>query len=124
MDSRTGYTEPRAGELDKRVVIRRRADLPAADMGVESHFIEQRLRWAKIVPVGTAIYTGSVQTDAKITHRVIVRYLGELTTDIEILHGQTVYRVRRCTAMNGAKRFTMIEVEELGDQVYSGGLYA
>lgn len=116
--------EPGAGELNRRILVRRRADLPSADMGIESHFIEQRYRWAKIVPVGTAVYTGSVQTDARVTHWVILRYVGELTTDYEVLRGEVVYRVKRCTAMNGEHRFSVLEVEELGQQVYSGGLYA
>ena len=106
--------EPHAGELDRRVTIRRRVDLPGADMGLDETFPEQLDRWAKIEPVGTAVYAGSVQIDTAVTHRVILRYLPGLTNAHEVVHGTTVYRVQRITDMNGSRRWTVLEVEELG----------
>jgi len=108
-------TEPTAGELDRRVEIRRRTDLPYLDSEVRPDLTDQRKRWAKIEPVGAATYAASVQTEAKVTHRVYLRHIDGITIDNEVVHGTTVYRVRRSMSMNGAKRFTMLEVEELGD---------
>jgi hypothetical protein len=50
------YREPAAGELDRRLAIRRRIDLPADDMGLDSLFSVLKARWGKIQPVGTAVY--------------------------------------------------------------------
>lgn len=105
--------EPGAGELNRRVTIRRRLDLPAADLGLDQTFPETRKRWAKITPAGAATYAGSAQIGDLITHRVIIRYLDGITDAHEVVHGVRVYRVKRVTDMNGGHRFTMLDVEEL-----------
>ncbi|WP_252716924.1 head-tail adaptor protein [Herbaspirillum sp. B65] len=102
-----------AGELNRRVQIRHRQDLPLADAELAHEFGAGRHRWAKIEPVGAATYAGSVQIDEKVTHRIFLRRIDGITSDHEIMHGDQVYRVRRSMAMNGAPRFTMLEVEEL-----------
>lgn len=116
--------EPGAGALNSRVILRRRADLPATDGGLQSQFSDEKWRWARIDPVGTAIYSGSVQVDNKITHRITLRYLGMLPIDFEVVHNTVVYRVKRAADVNGRRRFTMLEVEELGLLQADGGLYA
>lgn len=116
-------TEPGAGDLNRRVLLRRREDLPATDAGLTSLFTDERKRWARIEPVGTAVYSGSVQADDKITHRITLRYLGLGPIDFEVVHGAVVYRVKRAADMNVAHRFTLLEVEELGAVQSGGGLY-
>lgn len=116
-------SEPGAGDLNRRVTLRRRTDLPATDAGLTSLFSDERKRWARIEPVGTAIYSGSVQVDDRITHRITLRYLGVLTTDFEVVHAEVIYRVKRATDLNGGHRFTMLEVEELGQVQAGGDLY-
>jgi len=115
--------EPGAGDLNRRITLRRRDDSPAPDGGLSSIFSDERKRWARIEPVGTAIYSGSVQADNKITHRITLRYLGVVPTDFEVLHVGVVYRVKRATDLNGRHRFTVLEVEELGLLQAGGGLY-
>jgi SPP1 family predicted phage head-tail adaptor len=106
--------EPHTGELNRRITLRLRSDVPASDMGLEPVFSEPRKRWAKIEPVGTAIYANGVQTDNKLTHRITLRYHPGITDEHEIVHGETLYRVKRIADLNGAHRFTVLEVEELG----------
>ena len=115
--------EPSAGELDRRITLRLRSDVPAPDQGLDSLFTEQKKRWARIEPVGTAVYTAGVQTDVKITHRVIFYYLKGMSEAHEVVHGGTIYRVRRVADMNGGRRFTLLEVEELGPTKAVGGIY-
>lgn len=115
--------EPGAGELDRRIVIRLREDLPIEESSLETAFTQDRRRWAKIRAVGTASYTDSVQTDDKITHRVWVRVLAGVTTSHEIVSGDVIYRVKRSAPLGAGKRFTLIEVEELGQQATGGGIY-
>ncbi|KGU84832.1 phage head closure protein [Pseudomonas mediterranea] len=117
------YREPGAGELNKHVTLRRRDDVPADDMGLDSLFSEVNPRWAKIEPVGSAIYTDSAQTENKITHRVFLRFRTGITTAYEVVHQGTLYRVKRGFDMNGRGRFVVLEVEELGLIKESGGIY-
>lgn len=110
--------EPGAGELTRRVIIRRRTDAPFADAELVPEFPEQRKTWAKVEPVGGVVYAAGVQAESLVTHRVIVRYRHGITEAHEVVErhagADTVYRVRRSYDLNGARRFTVIEVEELG----------
>lgn len=106
---------PQAGELDKRVTFRRVRHLPVANGALEAEFPETFDRWAKIVPVGTAAYLAGVQTENKITHRVLVRYLNGVGTDFEIVRRGVVYRVERSEPLKGGRDFTVFEVEQLAD---------
>ena len=115
--------EPSAGELDRRITIRLRTDIPARDQGLDSIFTEQKQRWARIEPVGTAVYAAGAQTDVKITHRAILYYLKGMSDAHEIVHGTTIYRVLRVADMNGTRRYTLLEVEELGPAQARGGIY-
>lgn len=115
--------EPSAGELDRRITLRLRSDTPAPDLGLDSLFTDQKRRWAKIEPVGTAVYANGIQTDVKITHRVILYYLKGMSDAHEVVHGGSIYRVKRVADMNGTRRFTLLEVEELGTAQPSGDIY-
>ena len=115
--------EPHSGELNRRITLRLRSDAPASDMGLEPVFSEPRKRWAKIEPVGTAIYAHGVQTDNKLTHRITLRYHPGITDAHEVVHGQTLYRVKRSADLNGAHRFTVLEVEDLGQLKSGVGIY-
>lgn len=105
---------PGAGELNRPITLRVRSDFPATDMGLDSNYPSSIPTWAKIEPVGSVIYAGSVQVDNTVTHRVTLRYRTGITDSHEVVEGNTVYRVKRVTDMNGARRFTVLEVEELG----------
>ncbi|WP_412764701.1 hypothetical protein [Pseudomonas sp. NGC7] len=52
-----------------------------------------------------------------------VRLLGGVTTSHEVVAGGVIYRVKRCAPWGAGKRFTLIEVEELGQQQAGGGIY-
>lgn len=117
------YKEPGAGELNKHITLRRRDDIPADDMGLDSLFSELNPRWARIEPVGSAVYTDSAQTDDKITHRVTLRFRKGITSAYEVTHQNTLYRVKRGFDMNGRGRFVVLEVEELGPVRAGGGIY-
>ncbi|MFL1477458.1 head-tail adaptor protein [Pseudomonas grimontii] len=132
------YREPGAGELNRRLAIRRRTDLPAGDMGLDSVFSALTARWGKIQPVGTAVYAEGVQTEVKVTHRIWFRIVKGVTDTHEIVHvTQTpglpgvyevvpetpIYRVKRSADMNGSRRFTLLEVEELSPSQSGVGIY-
>lgn len=107
---------PRPGELRDLVSIRRRRDMPASGGALDPIFSVGRDADAKVEPVGTAVYLAGVQTDDKITHRVFLRRemaLG-IDSDCELVCDSIVYRVRRCSDIAGAQRFSVVEVEEIG----------
>lgn len=106
---------PPSQKLNKRVLIRLRKDLPVGASGVEVQHSEQRERWARIQPVGTATYTETAQTDTAITHRIWLRKIEGITDAHEILHLTSghVYRVQRLADLDGGNDFTIVEVEQL-----------
>lgn len=106
-------TLPRIGELNRRVSLRRRTDVPVDEVDGESLYDGNRDRWAKIEPVGTAVYSGSAQLGEAITHRIWLRHIEGMTDAHEVVYRKSVYRVRRVTDANDARRFTVLEVEEL-----------
>ncbi|MCL9653566.1 head-tail adaptor protein [Pseudomonas protegens] len=115
--------EPSAGEFDRRILIRLRSDKPAANLGVVPVFSTEKQRWAKIEPVGTAVYNAGVQVDNRVTHRVTLYLLAGMSEAHEVVYAGTIYRVRRVAEMNGGRRYTLLEVEELGPQKAGGGVY-
>lgn len=113
-------TLPSAGELNCRISIKRWEDVPSGNADLAAYYTEVWQCWAKIVPVGSLIYQGSVQTGQTVTHRIIIRRV-EGTTDPPSLARQHVidcegqrYIVRRVTDLEGKKLFTQIEAEETG----------
>ncbi|WP_417252748.1 head-tail adaptor protein [Castellaniella sp.] len=105
---------PSAGELDRRVQIRLRQDVPVGLAGLAEQHPVVFTRWASLKPVGTAVWAASVQTDERVTHRCIVRWIDGITDSHEVVHRDRVYRVRRCAELRGERRFLVMEVEELG----------
>lgn len=106
---------PGAGDLDKRVLIRLRQDVPVGLAGVISEHPVAFTRWASLKPVGTAAWAASVQTDERVTHRCIVRWIEGVTDSHEVVYLDRVYRVRRCAELRGSRRFLAMDVEELGE---------
>ncbi|WP_081951609.1 head-tail adaptor protein [Pseudomonas cremoricolorata] len=109
---------PRIGELTRRVYLRVREDIANPDdPGLQSQYLPAPKTWAKIQPVGNAIYSGSVQTGKAVTHRIILRFRSGITDAHEVVETyrgvDIVYRVRRVSDL-GNRLFTVLEVEELG----------
>jgi head-tail adaptor len=111
--------DPQVGEMDKRVRIRAWQDVPDAGFGIEQTFDEGREVWAKVLPVGSAVFLGSMQVDSSITHQAFVRYSPEVNertvTAAHVVElGLDRYRVKRANAYKGQKNFLFIELELLG----------
>ena len=68
--------EPRIGELRNFVDIAYRTEGESTSTAGLSDVYTIRARaWAKIEPVGTAIYVNSMQTTSLITHRIWLRWI-------------------------------------------------
>ncbi len=110
------YLLPDPGELDKRIQVRRRVDVPGADFGLEPTFPESFWAWAKMAQVGAATYQASVQTETTVTHYFTLRYRSGITADHEVVLSGLVYRVRRVRDLNSKGRFLLLECEALGTE--------
>ncbi|WP_119047605.1 head-tail adaptor protein [Salmonella enterica] len=78
------YLLPDPGELDQRIVIRRRVDVPADDFGVTPTYPEQIRTWAKKAQPGAAAYQGAVQIENRVTHYFTIRFRRGITADHEV----------------------------------------
>ena len=105
---------PTAGDLNRRVTIRLRQDMPDFSEGITPSRPVVAHAWARIVPVGGAIYYGSTQVDNAVTHRITIRYRADITAEHEIEHGGRCYRVKRVAELGSCRAFTVLDVEELG----------
>lgn len=107
---------PETGELKHRIMLKNWQDVPNASGSITQQKPDLLPVWAKREPVGALVYQGSVQIEDKITHRFYIRFRDDIVIDnnVLIICGGMEYRVRRCGDMEDAKRFLLIETEELG----------
>lgn len=111
---------PAAGEINRRISIKRRQDMPAMGGSITPTDTLVSDAWAKHEPVGNALFFGTKQVGEDITDRFIIRrsaLLTERTITAEHIiewDGQR-YRVRRASDLNDARCFVMIETENLGN---------
>ncbi|MGG4625164.1 phage head closure protein [Serratia odorifera] len=90
-----------------------------SDYGVEPEYDNLFTTWAKINQVSATTYLEGAQSGELVTHRIIIRYrTSGVSSNAEITHNGTVYRIRRITDMNSARRFWMLECEELGEDTH------
>jgi len=112
---------PMPGELNRRIQIFSRTDLPNADDGESAVGTDALLWqcWAKCEPIGSAYWNG-VQTEEKATHRFWVRQVKDKTDPQSLSHGVLIqmakssFRITRVTDLNDGGRWTLIEAMELG----------
>ena len=109
---------PEIGELSTQVTLRLRSDVTGhANADLAAVFPVQKKIWAKIEPVGSALYAGSVQVDNALTHRITIRYRDGITRDWEVVveagKSASLFRIRRSSHLGGKRRFTVLEVEAL-----------
>lgn len=115
------YTLPDPGELDKRVLVRKRIDVPVADFGTEPEYPVSFWAWAKVVQTSATTYQETAQIDNVITHYITIRWRSGITADFEVVLDDMVFRVKRSRDLNSKRRFLLLECEELGTdrgQVY------
>ena len=111
---------PLAGDLNRRIVIKSQSDIPAMGAAITQNFTTVASMWAKHQPVGGAIFFGTKQVGEDVTDRFIMRRnttINEqtITANHVIDFAGSRYRVRRASDLEGARQFTMIEAECLGN---------
>lgn len=111
------YRPPQPGELNERLQFRTRQDVPAAYGGTEPVYTRSFECWGRVRQVSDSAYLNSMQTDENITHVIVIRRRTDITNDMEVVRGGSVYRVVRVGALNDGRRFSRISVKELGAEV-------
>jgi hypothetical protein len=111
---------PAAGELNRYIAIKAQTDMPAMGAAITQSFLLVSNAWAKHQPVGAAIFFGTKQVGEGVTDRFIVRRNSTIneqtvTANHVVEINNTRYRVRRASDLEGARQFTMIEAECLGN---------
>lgn len=111
--------EPRIGEFDKRVRIRRWQDQPDGFTGIDQTVDAGVQAWARIDPVGSALFYGTAQVETTVTHRLATWRTASVNADTitgehVVEHGGMRYRVRRATDINGQRAFVLLDLEQLG----------
>lgn len=110
------YEDFGAGDLDKRVIIRRREDRAIGYSSITQSYSDVRKRWASLKPVGTSVWASSLQTEETVTHRAVIRFMEGIGIDHELVYAGVVYRVKRSAPLDGGRVFLIIELEELGSE--------
>lgn len=116
-------TIPLAGELTRRITLFKRVDLPSAELGAYSSDTVIGSFWAKIEPVGGMYFMQGLQQNQTITHRVWLRWIKGKTDEHSLTHGVMlkcqgiVYEIIRVMDADNTRRFTVLEVQELGENV-------
>jgi hypothetical protein len=112
---------PTAGELNRRILIRKRSDLPTMGNALSENYTAGVQAGAKLTPVGNATFFGTQQVGENVTHSFVVRRRPEdgitaydITGDYVIDCEGYRYRVRRCDDLQGDRHTLLIQCELLG----------
>lgn len=112
-----------SGELKTPVLIRKRTDVPTMGTGMVENYSDGIEAWAKISPVGNALFFGTQQVGTNVTDHILIRRDDDRgLTPVEITGDHVVddevdmlrYRVRRASDVQGARWAVLLEVELLG----------
>lgn len=110
---------PSIGNMNAPVLVREWQDVPAIGGGIDQTFDAGHRVWASLVPVGAALFYGTAQIEAGVTHRMVTwrsaRTNERTVTAAHVVECEgTRYRVRRATAMDQERQFILVDLTELG----------
>lgn len=104
---------PQIGRMRDPVKLLAWSDRPVDRDDTVSQYELVAAFWAKIEPVGGGLFYGNTQIDTGVTHRMFCRYRTDMTAEhvIETNDGER-YRIRRITNLEGANRFSVVDLEQ------------
>lgn len=111
---------PFSGELKYRISLFRRVDSPSLDLRAVSVDTKIGSYWAKIEAVGGMYFMQGLQQNQLVTHRIWIRWIRGKTDEHSLSHGVIVkcdgivYEIIRVMDADNTRRFTALEVQELG----------
>ena len=104
----------RPGKLNKRITIQYKV-ITRDSYGEETvTWTKEDIVWAAIEPIGIGVreYFEAQQTQAKVTHRITMRYRAGLTPDKRILYGNHTYEIESAINPNMANKELIVMCRE------------
>lgn len=111
--------EPLSGEMRQRCTLYRVQHTPSADARHAKAMTPIWQCWCKLEVIGGSVYWDNQQTEDAISHRIIIRQCKgntrpqDLPRLVEVECDGIRYRVKRVTALNAGRWFTLLECEVL-----------
>ena len=107
----------RSGNLKHRVTLQRRDLTPPSTNTVDFREVYTNLGevWAGINTVSQQQPFNEINIDDTITHKIFIRYIPGLDTNIWILHGNERYNVIRIDNINDMNQWTVFYCNIKGD---------
>lgn len=113
-DINATYRLPQPGELNERLRMRYRQDVPAPDGGRQPIYTEEFAVWGKVRQISGSAYKNNMQIDDGITHVIVIRKRSNISTDMEIIRQDgSIYRVVSVGNLNDGRCYIRINVKEL-----------
>ena len=100
------------GKLNRRLVLEAPVETDDGAGGVARNFGEIATLWAAVTPVSAQEEIEAARLGARVTHRIGMRFSGDITTRHRFRDGSAVYRIVSLRDRDGRKRFLDIAAEQ------------
>lgn len=100
-----------AGELNRRLVLEAPVETADGAGGVTRSYETVTTLWASVVALSAGADTAAASLGAAITHRIVIRSRGEVTTRHRLRDGTRVFRIVSLRE-SPDRRFLEIQAEE------------
>lgn len=100
------------GQLSSRVALERPVRTPDASGGATIEWEDVAIVWADIEPVEAGETFAADRLATRITHRITIRFRGDVEGGMRIVHRGRALRVAHWRDPDEARRFLVIEATE------------
>lgn len=100
------------GKLDKRIEIMELAQISDGGGGYEDALVPVKKLWASFIPLSGREYWQAQQTQAQISHKIVVRYTEAINRSHIVRFKNKDYDVQYLINIDEANRFLEIHVLE------------
>jgi SPP1 family predicted phage head-tail adaptor len=106
----------RAGLLRNKITIEQVNNSQAADGQFTESWITFATTWASIQPLRGKELSDAAQMGGRITHKIISRHVQNVTPDMRIVHGTTVYHVESAFLIDNRNITLQIMARQVANQ--------
>jgi SPP1 family predicted phage head-tail adaptor len=101
-----------SGELRKRATLQTETQTPDGAGGYALAWADVATVWVEIQPLSGSEVLAAGHLEGHVTHKVTLRYISGMTTDMRLLYGGRVFNVRSVMNVDERNRWTELLVEE------------
>lgn len=102
------------GRLRQRVTIQQESRVDDGAGGYALSWQDVAVVWAAVEPTGGREIVFAGRVEARVTHRVILRYRADVTAAMRVVYDGRAFAVRAVVNLGERDRFTQLLVEEGG----------